>query len=100
MGLGLQQSRYHARRRQRSRFFRWILLLGGVAVLGVVSYRSGSELAKRDVRRLEARVQELNDEVGTLRLKNAQLAGESGASPSTSSRKNWRRASRPTGCDS
>ncbi len=79
MGLGLRQTRYHDRRRRRSRTFRWGLVLGGLLALGAVSYKSGSELARRDVGRLERDVASLTQQIGALQAQNAKLAGDNGA---------------------
>ena len=79
MGLGLRESRYYDRRRRRTRVFRWLFVLIAIAALGAVSYQSGSELAKREVRQLEAQVANLTREVDALRAKSTQLAGDAGA---------------------
>lgn len=79
MGLDLRQSRYHDRRRKRWRLLRWLVVFGAIAALGAVSYRSGSELAAREVRRLEQEVDALTQQISVLQAQNAQLAGESGA---------------------
>jgi regulator of replication initiation timing len=79
MGLGLRQSRYHDRRRRRSRLFRWVLALGGLGALAAVTYTSGSELANRDVHRLEQEVAALSQQIEALRAQNARLAGDNGA---------------------
>lgn len=58
---------------------RWLIGLGAIAALGAVSYRSGSELALRDVRRLEQDVARLSREIAGLQGQNALLAGENAA---------------------
>lgn len=79
MGLGLRQSRYHDRKRRRSRVFRWVLVLGALSALGAVTYTSGSELAEREVRRLERDMAALTQQIDALKAQNAKLAGDNGA---------------------
>lgn len=79
MGLGLRQTRYYDRRRRRVRVLRWLVGFGAIGALGVVSYQSGSELAKRDVRRLEQEVARLSQQVVGLQGQNSRLAGENAA---------------------
>lgn len=79
MGLGLRESRHRDRRRRRSRLIRWLIGIGAIVALGAISYRSGSELANREVRRLEQDVAGLTRQIGELQQQNARLVGEAGA---------------------
>lgn len=79
MSLSLRQTRTLDRRRRRLRFFKWILVVGFLAGLGVAAYESGSVLAQRDVARLTEEVAALTRDVDVLRKQNAHLAGDAGS---------------------
>lgn len=68
------------RRRRRGQFMlrvtKWLLVLGILAGLGVVAYRSGLELAATEVTRLEHRLDEVATEARELQLRNARLEAD------------------------
>ncbi len=71
MSLGL--SDHKAAKRRRWRLIRWLFTLAFVAVLGAASYRGGSELARREVSRLQQEVGALTTDIAALREENVQL---------------------------
>jgi outer membrane murein-binding lipoprotein Lpp len=76
MSLGLHHQRAQSRRRRRWLLFKWFLALAVIAAMGVFSYRTGSELARREVSRLEEEVETLTSADTELRAQNAQLEVE------------------------
>ena len=72
MSLGLRESRNFERRRRRRRMVKWLFVMGAIGSLGVMSYRSGSALAQREVTRLRGEVDRLSAEVASLQDRNTR----------------------------
>lgn len=68
------------RRRRRGQFLlraaKWLVALGVLAALGAAAYQGGLELARTEVDRLEARLDEVATEAREAQMRNARLDGE------------------------
>ena len=89
MSLGLGESRGGARRTSwRRRFFRVVLIAVVLFGLGVIAYRSGSELARQDVSHLQNANTELSEQITLLTQSNKRL--EALAKASQAREREWR----------
>ncbi len=74
MSLGLHENRQRRRRRFWWGVTKWSLALALIIAAGVYSYRFGSQLARHEVVKAEARIAELTTEVEGLQQQSAALA--------------------------
>lgn len=73
MSLGLHESRARRRRKARWSVIKWLIALVAISGGAVYAYTSGSHLAEREVADLQQTVDELNDQLGTVREERSTL---------------------------
>ena len=73
MTLGLHESRARRRRKTRWAVIKWLFALVAISGGAVYAYTSGSHLAEREVAELQQTVDELNEELGTVREDRSKL---------------------------
>lgn len=83
MARGFRERRRRDSGRQRFAVLKWLLLIGGLVVLGLIAYAAGSELARDEVRRLqeqigavEADLAERTEEASALRAERDEAAAQ------------------------
>lgn len=74
MSLGLHENRQRRRRRFWWGVTKWSLALALIIAAGIYSYRFGTDLARHEVVKAEARIAELETEVAGLQQQSAALA--------------------------
>ncbi|GAB4394819.1 MAG: hypothetical protein Tsb0032_23480 [Kiloniellaceae bacterium] len=74
MSLGLHENRQRRRRRFWWGVTKWSLALAMIVAAGIYSYRFGTDLARHEVVKAEARIAELTAEVDGLQQQSAALA--------------------------
>lgn len=73
MSLGLRESRTRERRQRRTRFLKWLFLLGCITAGGVALYRSGAMVAQGQIRQLQSETTRLSSAVAEVERRNLDL---------------------------
>jgi len=88
MGLGLRAGQARQRRQRRLKIATWLAVLAGLVGLGYAAYLTGGELARLEVRRLEAEVTESATRLAGLEERNRAL--EAAAAEAKRAEQTWR----------
>jgi hypothetical protein len=72
MSLGLREARRAERRRRRARIVSFVILLGGLVLLGVLAYEAGSRLAQLETDALRREIDQQRRTIAVLEQKLAQ----------------------------